>query len=180
VPADRRPAQSRRPTTAVYVWRRIDTDGMTFVRIDQSADGVRIAGNEITVEDGQRWATTFGIELNLDWHHQSARLESSSVEGTSSLRIDDLGDYDVIDIAGNPFTNALALRSRPVPIGGSIEVRAAYIEAPALTIRPLTERYRRLEERRWEYSDDEFGAFVLDVDDELITVEYERLATRVR
>src|SRR5919204_295533 len=95
------------------------------------------------------------------------------------LDLDELRGCDVVDIAGNPFTNALVIRAREVPVGGLVEVRAAFVEPPALTVRPLAQRYRRLAADRWEYADDQFGVFEITVDADGVTVDYQRLARRL-
>ena len=43
----------------------------------------------------------------------------------------------------------------------------------------MTQRYRRLGDDRWEYADDEYGAFELTVDADRVAVDYQELATRL-
>ncbi len=164
---------------STYAWRRLDLEGISFVRVQEGDDIVRVEGHEICVDGDERWSTRFNIELNGRWRHRSTAVEVTTASGTSDLRLDGPRGEDVVDIAGSPFTNALVLRSRDVPVGGVIEVRAAFIEVPALTVRPLAQRYRRLATDRWEYADDEFGAFEITVDADRVTLDYERLATRL-
>jgi uncharacterized protein len=166
-------------TAATYAWRRLDLEGLSFVRVEEGDDLVRVEGHEICVAGAGRWSTRFTIELNGGWRHRSTAVQTTTATGTGELRLDVLHDYDVVDIAGNPFTNALVLRSRDVPVGGRVEVRAAFVEAPALTVRPLMQRYRRLAVDRWEYADDEYGVFEILVDADRVVVDYERLATRL-
>jgi uncharacterized protein len=166
---------------STYAWRRLDLEGISFVRVEEGDDLVRVAGHEICVEGVEAWSTRFTIELNGRWEHDWTAIEVTAAGGTDDLRLEGLRDrdYDVVDIAGNPFTNALVLRSHDVPVGGEIQVRAAFVETPALTVRPLTQRYRRLAADRWEYADDEYGAFEITVDPDRVAVDYQRLATRL-
>jgi uncharacterized protein len=168
-------------TVSTYAWRRLDLEGLSFVRVEQveGDDTVRVEGHEICVDDNDRWSMWFTIELTGRWEHRSTTVKATAAAGTRELRLDRLEDYDVVDLAGNPFTNALVLRSYDAPVDGEIEVTAAFIEAPALTVRPLRQRYRRLAADRWEYADDEYGAFQITVDPDRVVVDYERLATRL-
>ena len=97
--------------------------------------------------------------------------------GTRELRLDGLAGHDVLDLAGNPFTN-MVLRTREVPVGGGVEVLAAYVETPGLTVRPVAQRYRRLATpmpghgrrvRRLRFTVDADG----------VVVDYQGLATRL-
>ena len=84
-----------------------------------------------------------------------------------------------VDIAGNPFTNAFVTRRVALEIGTETEVRAAFVEPPDLSVRPLVQRYRRLESDRWQYGDDEYGTFEFTTDADGVAVHYERLAERI-
>ncbi len=164
-----------------YAWRRLDLEGTTLVVVDAEADDDRIVveGQEVCVEGPERWATRFTIVADRRWRHVSTDVEVLDRDGSRHLRLDDLDGCDVVDLAGNPFTNAFVTRTRDVPVGATTTVRAAYVETPALTVRPFEQRYRRLAERRWEYADDEYGALTFDVDADGIVTDYEGLATRL-
>jgi hypothetical protein len=162
-----------------YAWRRLDLEGLSFVRLEEGSDIVRAEGHEICIAGSERWSTRFVIELNGRWEHRSTVIEVTTVTGRRELRLARLDGHDVVDIAGCPFTNALVLRTHDVPVGGMVEIDAAFIEVPALTVRPLRQRYRRPTADSWEYADDEYGAFEITVDTTLVTVDYEGLASRL-
>jgi hypothetical protein len=84
-----------------------------------------------------------------------------------------------VDLAGNPFTNAFVTRRVAPEVGAELEIRAAYIETPALSVRPFVQRYERLAADRWMYADDEYGRIEFGVDADGVTVDYEQLAERV-
>src|SRR6266704_6059674 len=98
---------------STYAWRRLDLEGISFVRVEEGDDLVRVAGHEICVEGVEAWSTRFTIELNGRWEHNWTAVEVTAAAGTSDLRLEGLRDrdYDVVDIAGNPFTNALDRKS---------------------------------------------------------------------
>ena len=55
----------------------------------------------------------------------------------------------------------------------------AWVDVPALGVVRVDQTYRRVGPRRWEYSDDAHGTFVLTVDDDGLVVDYTGMATRV-
>lgn len=180
--------------TATYVWRRVDVDGLTFVRMDDDDDGVSGQGYEICVEGDDRWAVRFSVTLDSRWRHRSTTVEVVHDAGTRRLELTStdggawacngrpdpsLDGCTVVDLAGNPFTNVLVTRSRGLEIGDTVEVRAAYVEAPALTVRRLVQRYHRLAADRWMYADDEFGQVEFGTDADGIVMSYEGLAERL-
>ena len=156
-----------------YACGRLDLEGVTFVRLEQGGDAVRVEGHEICVEGAERWAARFVIELDGRWEHRSTVVEVTAAGGTRELRLDRLAGRD-LDLAGNLFAiNALVLRTRDVSVGGGTEVLAAYVETPGLTVRPMAQRYRRLAPDRWEYADDEYGASAFTVDADGVVVDYQ-------
>ena len=181
-------------TTTTYLWRRLDLEGLVFVRLDQSVDGVSAAGYEICAEGEQRWAVRFSVELDAAWRHERTTVEVMDDAGTRRLDLesDGAGSWlhggrpvpslegcTDVDLAGNPFTNAFVTRRVAPEVGVDVEVRAAYIETPALSVRPLVQRYERLAADRCVYADDEYGRFELGTDADGVAVDYEQLAERV-
>ena len=181
-------------TTAAYVWRRLDLDGLVFVRLNVGSDGVSSAGYEICAEGDQRWAVRFSVELDAAWRHERTTVEVTDDAGTRRLDLESDGagswlrggrpDPSLegctdVDLAGNPFTNAFVTRRVAPEVGADVEVRAAYIETPALSVRPLVQRYERPAADRWVYADDVYGSFQFGTDADGVTIDYERLAERL-
>lgn len=181
-------------STTTYVWRRLDLDGRVFVRLDVGSEGVSAAGYEICADGDQRWAVRFSIELDPAWRHERTNVEVMDDAGTRRLDLESDGagswlrggrpDPSLegctdVDLGGNPFTNAFVTRRVAPDVGADVEVRAAFIETPALSVRPLVQRYQRLADDRWVYADDEYGRFELSTDPDGVAVDYEQLAVRV-
>jgi hypothetical protein len=155
------------------------------------SDTVSVEGNEICAEGTERWAVRFGVTLDAGWRHERTTVEVVDDSGTRRLELesDGAGSWlrdgrpdpflegcTVVDLAGNPFTNAFVTRSVAPKVGAELEVRAAYVETPALSVRPLVQRYERLAPDRWAYADDEYGRFEFRTDADGIATDYERLA----
>jgi hypothetical protein len=181
-------------TTTTYVWRRLDLEGLVFVRLDAGGDGVSAVGYEICADGDQRWAARFSVELDAAWRHERTTVEVMDDAGTRRLDLESDGagswlrggrpDPSLegctdVDLAGNPFTNAFVTRRAAPEVGVDLEVRAAYIETPALSVRPLVQGYERLAPDRWVYADTEYGRFGFGTDVDGVAVDYEQLAERV-
>ncbi len=110
------------------------------------------------------------LELSSDDHGAWAR------NGQLDASLDGCTD---VDLAGNPFTNAFVTRRVAPEVGADVAVRAAYVETPTLSVRPLEQRYQRLATNRWVYADDEYGRFEFSTDAEGITIDYAGLAQRL-
>jgi len=177
-----------------YAWRRLDLDGIVFVRVDEGNERPSAAGYEICVEGDERWAVHFSVELDPGWRHERTTVEVTDAAGTRRLELesDGAGSWlqggrpdpalegcTDVDLAGNPFTNAFVTRRLAPEVGADLEVRAAFIETPVLSVRPLVQRYRRLAADRWVYADDEYGRFEFGTDADGVAVDYEQLAERL-
>jgi hypothetical protein len=55
--------------SATYTWRRLDLEGLVFVRLDDGAGRVSVEGYEICIEGDDRWAARFATELDAGWRH---------------------------------------------------------------------------------------------------------------
>ena len=181
-------------TTSTYVWRRLDLDGLVFVRLERNADGPLVAGHEICVDGAERWAARFAITLDGAWRHRRTTVDVIDHEGTRQLELtlDDqnawtrdgqadpsLAGCTDLDLGGNPFTNAFVTRRVAPAMGTELEVRVAFVETPALSVRPVVQRYQRLAEDKWVFADDEYGRFEFGTDADGVAVDYERLAERL-
>jgi uncharacterized protein len=177
-----------------YLWKRLDLEGLVFVRLDVDDDGVSAEGYEVCAEGDDRWAVQFAIALDAGWRHERTTVEVLDASGTRRLELesDGVGSWlrdgrpdpflegcTDLDLAGNPFTNAFVTRRVAPAVGAEVEVRAAYVETPALSVRPLLQRYERLAPDRWAYADDEYGRFEFGSDAAGVAVDYEALAVRL-
>jgi hypothetical protein len=163
-------------THRAYAWRRLDLQGTTVVVVAERPDEIVVRSVETCVEDGRIWAATATTLLDGSWGHVRTDVTVVDASGRHELLVDDLAGCDVIDLAGNPFTNAFVLR-RP-DVADEVDVVASYVETPSLEVRPLRQRYRRLDAERWEYAD-ETGAWVMVVDGDGVVIDYEGLAVRL-
>jgi hypothetical protein len=185
--------RTKEVTATTYLWRRLDLEGSVFVRLEDGAAGVVAEGYEICVEGETRWAAHFRVELDAEWRHRRSTvtvideagvrtLELASSDGTwtrDGRHEPALDGCTDLDLAGNPFTNAFVTRRVAPDVGTAVEVLAAYVQTPALSVRPLVQRYRRTASDRWVYADDLYGSFEFVTDTAGVAVDYQDLAVRV-
>jgi uncharacterized protein len=71
-----------------------------------------------------------------------------------------------------PFTATLPIRRLPLMPGDGVELRSVRVDPETLGVRPLRQRYLRLEEHRWSYTDlDTNVEVLLDVDRHGVVVD---------
>jgi len=179
-------------TASAYFWGRLDLEGSVFVRLDVGAAGVTADGYEICADGGERWATHFWVSLDAGWRHRRSTVRVIDESGVRVLELESSdgvwkrdGRHDPtldgctdLDLAGNPFTNAFVTRRVGLDVGAEVEVLAAYVETPALSVRPLVQRYEHTAPDRWVYADDVYGRFEFGTDAAGVAVDYEGLAER--
>lgn len=80
------------------------------------------------------------------WLATDGRGRWGEVNGAHRTDLD--GSHD-IELDCTPFTTTLPLRRLPLDVGDEMELAVLLIDVETLAVRPVRQRYRRLEERRW-------------------------------
>lgn len=82
------------------------------------------------------------------------------------------GCYD-IDLTCTPFTNTLPIRRLPFAVGDTAELPVVMIDPETLEVRRVVQRYTRLADRSWRYTNVDSGfEVVLDVDEHGLVIDY--------
>lgn len=177
------------------VWRRI-LDERSFEECVVSAlgDGFDISGRIIAAEGDQPVSVTYEIRCDRSWSAQAIAIEQTSsgrsrrlqleradrgwlVEGMHDARLDGCAEPD---LGLTPSTNALAICRLQLGIGESAEMTCAWVNFPALSIEPSVQRYERLEERAYRYTNVASGfTAIVTVDELALPVSYERIWLRI-
>ena len=79
-----------------------------------------------------------------------------------------------VDLSFTPATNTLPIRRLGLEIGEEAEIHVAWLVGPKLSVQRVPQRYTRLAEDRYRYTQDEFEA-ELTVDRQGLVLEYEGL-----
>ena len=184
------------PTARVLAWRRTDEDrGYSIARVEQRPDGWLCHGTEVLAGPGTILSCAFRVELDVGWATRTVEVWSVSEAGErrTQLAVDTHGRWSRngtptphldgcidVDVAATPVTNTFPInRLAGLAVGASATFPVAWIDVPGLAATRVDQTYRRLADRRWEYSDERHGAFELSVDDDGLVVDYAGFATRV-
>lgn len=169
---------------------------MEHCRLIESPDGVQLVGTVITMLDGIPLLGAYDVRCDAGWRTQRVMvaLDHGGVSRRLLLEIDADGrwrrdGHEIaalagcvdVDLGATPATNTLPIRRLALEVGSAHDLTAAWVRFPSLEVMPLTQRYTRLDHRRWRY-ESRGGAFSaeLDVDDRGLVVRYPPAWERVR
>jgi hypothetical protein len=153
-----------------------------------------LRGHTSAVEDGLAYAVGYEIEVDDLWRTRFAHITSDTITGRreTTLRSDGDGSWTVdgtyaphldglmdVDLEASACTNALPIHRLALPPGTVAAVPAVYVRALDLSVTRLDQVYRRLDDRRYDYTS-EPGAFhaVLEYDTAGLVLDYPGIATR--
>ena len=177
------------------IWRRIlDDRSIESCTFAGRQNGFGIAGHIIAAHDDRPLDVAYDIDCGPDWAAQRVtieqlfdgagrRLEMARtkegwlIDGARDARLDGCLEPD---LGLTPSTNALAIRRLKLEIGQVAETNCAWVKFPALTIEPALQRYQRL--GQWDYRYTNVGSgftAVLTIDDLALPVSYEGIWTRI-
>jgi|SoiMethySBSTD1v2_1073268.scaffolds.fasta_scaffold406226_2 hypothetical protein len=182
-------------TIGRVIWRRT-LDDRSFEECDVTAtpDGFAIAGHVIAAQDGAPLVVHYDIDCGENWSARSVAIDQSFGNVRRRLRLDRAGDGWLVDgvhdarldgcaepdLGLTPSTNALAIRRLDLAIGQAAEIRCAWIKFPALSAEPSLQRYERLGDRDYRYTNVASGFTALVAVDALaLPVTYENIWTRI-
>jgi uncharacterized protein len=182
-------------TIGRVIWRRT-LDNRSFEECDVTAtpDGFAIAGHVIAAQDGAPLVVHYDIDCGENWSARSVAIDQSFGNVRRRLRLDRAGDGWLVDgvhdarldgcaepdLGLTPSTNALAIRRLDLAIGQAAEIRCAWIKFPALSAEPSLQRYERLGDRDYRYTNVASGFTALVAVDALaLPVTYENIWTRI-
>ncbi len=146
---------------------------------------------------GLPYQLDYRLRWDADWHLREAVFHVESETGVRKLHLlaDGRGHWQDgdgealpafdgcldIDIWPSPFTNTFPIRRLGLADGERAEIRALYIEAPALEPRSMRQAYTRLDASHYLYENLEGSAFkaVLLVDEQGLVIDYPGLFQRL-
>lgn len=92
----------------------------------------------------------------------------------------DLDGCDDVDLRCTPFTNTVPIRRLQLGIGASADVKAAMVDVETLGVVPVRQRYERISDRRYAYTNVDSGfSAVLDVDAYGLVLDYPEQFERI-
>jgi hypothetical protein len=144
------------------VWKRLDTPGLEWCRFD----GAGIRGSLLVALEGPTRFVTYEIRRDPRWHTRRATVQMEDWSGRRRLvlRVDARGRWFAgrreldwarglidVDLGVTPSTNTLPIRRLRLAVGDSAELTAVWVRFPSLEVRPLAQRYTRLDSSIYRY-----------------------------
>jgi hypothetical protein len=194
------PAEELDDPLRTVLWQRLDLPGSEWCALGQEPQGWRCVGKVLTSIDGAPAVIRYELALDAGWLTREVRIALRAASETATRRLhltvspeqewtiareplpatpapDEAalvrGLID-LDLGFSPLTNTLPIRRLAPAVGAAVEVTAAWVRFPELTLESLPQRYTRLAARRYRYESDG-GAFVAEiaVDDLGLVTSYE-------
>jgi hypothetical protein len=177
------------------IWRRIlDDHSFEECVVTATPDGFGIAGHVVAAQDGAPLAVRYNISCGNDWSAHSVVVEQRLGNATRHLKLERAGDGWLVggvrdarldgcaepDLGLTPSTNAVAIRRLDLAIGQAAEIKCAWVKFPALSVEPSLQRYERLGDHDYRYTNVASGFTALVVVDALaLPVTYEGIWMRI-
>ena len=177
------------------IWRRnLDDRSLEECVVTSMSDGFGIAGDIIAAQDGAPLIVCYDIGCHKNWSAHFVTIEQRLGDTQRRLKLERAGDSWLVDgirdaqldgcaepdLGLTPATNALAIRRLGLAIGQAAEIRCAWIKFSALSVEPSLQRYERLGERDYRYTNVASGFTArVTVDALALPVDYENIWTRI-
>jgi uncharacterized protein len=167
------------------LWQASD-GGSEVCVLERAERGHRLRGTVLTHEAGQpielryavtvdaAWATT-GVEVLVSFAGGELReIPEVGALWFGKERTPELEDCVDVDLSFTPATNTLPIRRLGLGVGEEREIAVAWLVWPELRVERAVQRYARLGEDRYRYTQDDFEAD-LTVGEHGLVLEYEGL-----
>jgi hypothetical protein len=164
--ARRRATDSVTPVKHTALWRRLDLAGLESARLEQTPNGWELSGAasfqyrdapcllDYNVRCDASWnsrsVSVYGVVGNEVVHHE-LRVSPTGRWVHNDVEVPELDGCTDVDLNFTPSTNTLPIRRLSLPIGGSAEIRAAWLRFPDFALRPLVQTYTRKTADRYGY-----------------------------
>lgn len=169
------------------LWRWLAGHGTEYCQL-RCMDAGWVLGGTVTLAFGNAPAVVrYTVACDAAWQTRTVMVDATigcdrrelrlAADRGGRWRVDDQLRADLdgcvdVDLGVTPATNTLPIRRLNLAVGESREVVAAWVRFPALDMRPLAQRYTRLDERTYRYESDTGFSAELTVDDMGLVISY--------
>jgi uncharacterized protein len=198
----------KHPVGRTVMWRLHNEPGTEIVEVTGTpGDGWRCRGHVHLLDDDHPIRLSYLVLCDDDWTTRYADVELYRGPGETRfvqlLHDPDLGwqrreapsrdeapvlDFEPltgledvldVDLEFSPITNTIPIRRLAPRIGATIDLTAAWLRFPALSVEPLRQSYTRLAQRRYRYQSVTGYSADVEVDDLGLVVTYGDVWERV-
>ena len=151
---------------AVYFWRKIDQPGHDTCRLFKLAQGWRLTGAAIFLDNGRPCHLEYSVTTNGAWKTRSAKVSGYigrkaldvriAAAGPARWKLNGVLSKSVtgcvdVDLGLTPATNLIVLRRLALKVGQRAKAPAAYLSFPELRLVKLPQSYFRTGQSAYEY-----------------------------
>ena len=170
--------------TAV-LWQASD-GGSEVCVLERAGPGRRLRGTVLTHEGKQPIELRYAVTVDSAWATTDVEVLVAFAGGelrelielgglwSGKERPPEYRDCVDVDLSFTPATNTLPIRRLALEVGEEAEIHVAWLVWPELRVERVLQRYARLAESRYRYTQDDFSAELV-VDDEGLVLEYGEL-----
>jgi uncharacterized protein len=167
------------------LWQASDGGGEVCV-LERAGRGWRLRGTVLTHEAKQPIELRYTVTVDARWVTTDVEVLVSFAGGdlreppglgalwSGEERPPPFEDCVDVDLSFTPATNTLPIRRLGLRVGDEQEIAVAWLVWPELRFERAVQRYARLGEDRYRYTQDDFEA-ELTVDEDGLVLEYEGL-----
>lgn len=179
-------------------WAGEDAPSLEHLRLARQAGGHVADGVIVSLREGAPHRLHYIVVCDDAWRPRGLLVDP--LDGNAPLQLtgdgeghwsdaegaalDALAGCSDVDLSATPFTNTLPIRRQRLQPGESAEIRAVYVQAPALAVEPARQRYTCLAVEggrsiyRYEGLDTGFVAEIV-VDEHGLVLDYPGLFRRI-
>ena len=162
---------------ATILWRRLDEPGHEAARLVETDAGYELAGSAVFAHGSEPCRLDYVVACDVGWRTVACQVNGwvGAQLVAVAISVDPQGrwwmnDRDCPAVAGcidvdlnfSPSTNLLPIRRLAMPIGGTANVRAAWLRFPSFALEPFDQTYERLGVATYRYAS--VGGFTADLD----------------
>jgi uncharacterized protein len=153
-------------TIDTVMWLPQDSPGAEICSLDRAVNGWILHGTVLSMFDSHPAKSSYRVACDSSWRTREVHVSVEwpgftrelvlVADGTGTWLQDGVpapalnGCIDV-DLEVSPSTNTLPIQREQLIEGQAIELVAAWVRFPALTVEPLVQRYTCLGARRYRY-----------------------------
>ena len=167
------------------LWQAAD-GGSEICVLERAGRGWRLRGTVLTHEANEPIELRYAVAVDSAWVTTDVEVHVAFAGGeprepsvlgqlwSGKERPPEFRACVDVDLSFTPATNTLPIRRLRLEVGEEAEIHVAWLVWPELRVRPVPQRYTRLAEDRYRYTQDDFAA-ELTVDEQGLVLEYEGL-----
>lgn len=173
--------------TQSVIWRSAQTPDADYCTLYTHPSGYDLRGAVVAVLESLPYLIHYEVICDKIGQTKEVAVSAQSGENARQLRlsvdgeglwwrdgreVDTLRGCVDVDLGITPATNTLPIRRCNLEVSKSREVKAAWVRFPHLNIEPLSQRYTRLDERRYRYESGTGFEVVLEVNEMGLVTAY--------